>query len=415
MRLLVCSMALSLLLVPPTATAQEWQGQEEVVDGVTHVRNPARGMLPSEVVELEEVWRLGGESEAEEEFFGVISDILVDADHNMYILDMQLSEVRVFDEAGTYLRTLGREGEGPGEFRRPVSMAFFPDGGLGVIQAWPSKMVRFDASGNPGADFAFKPEGAGFASLTDAAMSGKELALIYGLSEPQEGRFVSTAYLGRVGLDGKLSSVLTSAERSMDYANSLCIERDWNQFERCWAAGRDGRVYARRAFTEYAVDYWAADGTHRVIHREAPALKRSSKDIEKIKSAWAAMIARWVPNPSFEIEPNWNPVESIVARADGSVWIRPARGAHDLEPGVLTRFDVFDAQGRYLQELVMNGSFDPDNDGLFVEGAYLFVVTDLISAAKAFQGGAGDGEAEDDAEPMTVICYRMNHGSVASK
>jgi len=35
------------------------------------------------------------------------------------VLDAQAKELRVFDAAGTYLRTFGREGDGPGEFRYP--------------------------------------------------------------------------------------------------------------------------------------------------------------------------------------------------------------------------------------------------------------------------------------------------------
>ena len=65
-----------------------------------------------------------GELDGPEEYlFGSVRAITVDDDHNFYILDEQASNVRVFDSAGTYVKTLGREGEGPGEFNVPIGIA----------------------------------------------------------------------------------------------------------------------------------------------------------------------------------------------------------------------------------------------------------------------------------------------------
>ena len=60
--------------------------------------------------------------------------------------------------------------------------------------------------------------------------------------------------------------------------------------------------------------------------------------------------------------------------------------ARDLAPGVLATFDVFDENGRYVQEIVARGDFDPEADGLFLDGDYLMVVTDLVSARDALRG-----------------------------
>ena len=410
-----------IVLGPPAVPAQEWNGEEEAVNGVLHVRNPASGMLPAETIGVEELWRIGGHSEADEEFFGVISDIIIDEANRVYLLDLQLSEVRVFDETGAYVTTMGREGEGPGEFRRPINMHFFPDGGLGVIQAWPSKMVLFDADGSPGGEFPFKPEGEGFAGMNGAAMAGENLALVYSLSEPAEGRFTRRTTLALVDAAGKEKAALRTQESAMDYSSSLCVERDWNGFERCWSAARDGRVFVRDSFTDYAISVFDAGGNlERVIHRAYPPHLRKKEDVERIEKQWAGGISRWVQNPTFDIEESWNPIEDIHARDDGSIWVRTSRGARDLEEGTMARFDVFDREGRYVQEIVLGGDFDSENDGLFIDGAYAFVVTDLISAARAFPGGAGeaggdDEEVEEDPEPMSVICYRMEYGAVVSR
>ncbi len=51
------------------------------------------------------------------EGFGDIQDIAVDPGGSIYILDVGSKEVRAFARDGAYLRTMAREGEGPGEFR----------------------------------------------------------------------------------------------------------------------------------------------------------------------------------------------------------------------------------------------------------------------------------------------------------
>ena len=46
---------------------------------------------------------------------------------DIYVLEMTASQVRVYDTDGQYQRTIGREGEGPGEFIRPWALGFTDD------------------------------------------------------------------------------------------------------------------------------------------------------------------------------------------------------------------------------------------------------------------------------------------------
>ncbi|MCH8992842.1 MAG: 6-bladed beta-propeller [Acidobacteria bacterium] len=50
-------------------------------------------------------------------------DLAVDQLGRIYVLDAGNNRVQVFDENGVYLRTIGREGQGPGEMNRPQSLA----------------------------------------------------------------------------------------------------------------------------------------------------------------------------------------------------------------------------------------------------------------------------------------------------
>lgn len=64
---------------------------------------------------LVEELRLGNVMGDGPEGFGDIQDIAVDPAGHIYVLDVGSKEVRVFDRDGAYLRTMARDGEGPGE------------------------------------------------------------------------------------------------------------------------------------------------------------------------------------------------------------------------------------------------------------------------------------------------------------
>lgn len=82
--------------------------------------------------QLERVIRIGAEDGAEATTFGRVCDVALGADATIYVLDCQSSEVRLFNIRGRHIRSVGREGAGPGEFRGPFAMAFDPEGRLWI-------------------------------------------------------------------------------------------------------------------------------------------------------------------------------------------------------------------------------------------------------------------------------------------
>lgn len=77
-----------------------------------------------------------GELDGPEEYlFGGVSSIAVDDARNVYVLDGQAQEVLQYDELGSYVRTVARRGEGPGELALAYQLAVLPDGRLVVADA----------------------------------------------------------------------------------------------------------------------------------------------------------------------------------------------------------------------------------------------------------------------------------------
>lgn len=77
-------------------------------------------------------WRFGTEDGRPETVFGQIGDVAVAADGSILVLDSRLGDVRLLSPAGTFLQTIGRAGNGPGEFARPSAIALDARGRLFV-------------------------------------------------------------------------------------------------------------------------------------------------------------------------------------------------------------------------------------------------------------------------------------------
>lgn len=392
-----------------TGVSLGWKAEEIVKEGVVHVHNPESSKQRPTTIKLEETWRLGGEDD--EEIFGVITDIIADDDGNFYMLDSQLNEIKVYSSDGEYLRTIGREGEGPGEFRGAFNMFLVPGGNIGVLQAFPDKVVVLTPDGDPADDFPLpEVEGGGFRVLFSAQSAGDNLALVYGLNQPSESGFTQTSVLSLVGADQK-ESRLHSQDSRMEAASALIAEKEWDSFRNGrWAAASDGRAFACTDFGEYKINVWDASGKlERVIHREYPDHRRTDEEKQQLLDIYKGFTKRIpIPDIKFEIEETHNQIQGLFARDDGNLWVQSSRGANGLDEGVAGIFDVYDKKGQFVKQVTLEGEGDPKNDGYFFVKDRLFVVTDWLAAMMALQGGGSDAEdAEEEPELMEIISYRI--------
>ena len=80
-----------------------------------------------------EVYRVGGLSAPEWALFTNPTRMGFDAAGNLYVLDRGASRVVVIDPRGNLVMTVGREGEGPGEFQRAWDIVVWRDGRFGIV------------------------------------------------------------------------------------------------------------------------------------------------------------------------------------------------------------------------------------------------------------------------------------------
>ncbi|MFC1529092.1 6-bladed beta-propeller [Gemmatimonadota bacterium] len=118
----------------------------ETVDGVATVVNNAVPKYSDELFEYEEVFRFREDPENEESILFRPREIVQDDRGYFYILDSGNTRIAVFDDNGVFARSIGREGEGPGDFRRPGT-PIIHDGHLQIYDLGLRRLSIFTTDG----------------------------------------------------------------------------------------------------------------------------------------------------------------------------------------------------------------------------------------------------------------------------
>jgi hypothetical protein len=408
---------LLFVLAAAAAGAADWKGTETTVEGQLHVQNPADAIDPKMDIELEEVFRLGGWDGGDDEFFGIVTDIEQDEEGNLYVLDSQLSEIKVYSADGEYLNTIGREGEGPGEFRAAGGLFWMPDGRLGVMQAFPSRMVTLWPDGTAADDLTLDAgEGIAITMMRGVERAGDNIAIIYGLNnfDQEAMKFTQTNVLGLFNAEGKQIKQVHARDSHIDFASPKITEMEFDNFMNRWGTGADGRIYAVPVLKDYAINVWGPDGElDRVIEREYPEHPRTPEEKAELEDLYKQLTqgGGMPPNTTYEVETihpciNWR---GIYSRPDGSIWVSTSRGANDVGNDTLGTFDIYDPKGRFVRQAELMGQCDNDDDAVFFVGDKVFVITEFIDSVKNARGSAaGEEEDAEEPEPMAIICYRSS-------
>lgn len=242
----------------------------DTIDDVVHVRNPtgAPEWRAERFVRIGSLGDVTGDARPDE--FGRIRAVAADRDGNIYVADVQTSEIRVFAPDGTFLRALGREGEGPGEMESAYGVGLVGDTvtaldpGNARINLYTrtgedAGLVRWASLTGPASVVRFHPAGPGavwFRGIQPAPGGG--LSGWYGRLTPAG--VADTVPEPENEDDGPPAAIVCRSERSIRSYSIPFVPR------RLWIPMSDGLATAwsadyRVAFLDQARD------TLRVVHR----------------------------------------------------------------------------------------------------------------------------------------------------
>jgi len=327
--------------------APRWTGTVDTLpSGQVVVTNTARPLWPEgREWQVVEEFRIGSVEGDGPEVFGRIVSFEVDPSGRIWVLESQSQQLRVFDAAGAFVRTIGRSGGGPGEFAQAVRVEPGPDGHMWVMDPSNNRLSVFDSAG--------------------VYLEGRH-ALGGFIIIPWPGRFDAQGrYYAPVPFtDGEFRIGMVRYDAAFAPTDTLVVPRDpveRDRFEHSmgggrmiagvpfqgrlqWVLSRAGAIWCLITDQYRLFEIDPAGDTLRTITRAFDPIPVTEADREQARED-----LDWFVSQGGQVDwsrlPDTKPLAtSFFLADDGDLWV----GLATPPDSTGSRFDVFDPAGRYL-------------------------------------------------------------------
>jgi len=366
-----------------------------------HVANSDQPRDGRHVLEMATVWHRG--HDADDLIFGSVNNVQVGPDGGIYVLDQQQSQVCVFDDGGELLRTLSREGEGPGESRQPEDMVFLPDGSLGLAQYINGRIVRIDLKGTPLKMLmppGYDPQGGGggLVSIRRARCRGGSFVINGVKVSPQDDGVIRTQYLVRCNEQAEPVVEYLSRSTSSNLQRDGWIEKNhyFPSHER-WDIDAQGRVLAACDRNEYRITVFEPDGTAAfTFGRDHEPWRRTGQEKQEIRDSLVVLADGVRVQIEVQVEDMAPVIAAVHAMSDGETWVLTTRNMKNQPDGIMQTYDVFDSGGIFVRQEAVACGGEADEDRLiFLDEDRAALVRGAVQARRNTFGGS---RTEEDQE-----------------
>lgn len=328
----------------------------DTVAGVVHVISGARGLwTEGDAWTIADTGVVVGALDGPAEYvLGKVAGVVVDDSGRLWVADTQAREIRIFDRGGAFLRRVGRDGEGPGEFRNLSGLALAPDG-VGALDGTLGRMTVFGPSGEIVRSFRLAR---GYMVLEHGAAIGFDGV----------GRFYDRAHFAtRAERDSIAVVTYSAAGEPVDTAVVAALESDPLMLYRngrpymavprpfspqpALAFGPDGTIHFTRG-DPYRIDLIASAGdTMRVLRRSAPPRPvteaQRAAALDRVEEWFADAGAR--ADRHIQLPATHPAIHGLRVDRAGHVWVL----THVEPDSARMTWSIHDPDGRYLGDLPM--------------------------------------------------------------
>ena len=345
----------------------EWKGTIEEIDGVLVVKNPKEPIYIKEVFSIQEELRIGTQEGEEEYMFNQVRGVDVDTEGNIYVLDSQSVKVSVFDGNGRFLRTFGRQGQGPGEMQMPIFIQITSDEEIVIFDPSTRRLIFSSQDG----DYLRQVSTARIGNpMHPVRLDSNGNLFAQVIPPPPMGGFE----LKEFDSDLELLRMIYKVKRNDSYLRDefkvmppgLC----------CAASSKDTVVWGFA--DKYELNVIDSNGSMiKKIKKDSKPLKVTDEDLEDLKEKFSrTSVSRLGRKPLF---PDHFPAFSDISIDEkGRIFVQTYERAEKNSRFYI--FDVFDSEGRYMARGPLRArstvGFIWENDKLYTvdtddEGYYL--------------------------------------------
>ena len=304
--------------------------------------------MPDIEYKLVVVDSIGVDFGEEEYMLGWPVDPTYSPDGRIFIPDRFKHKVLVFSKSGEYLSSIGREGEGPGEFRMPSTVEILPDGRILIASV--GRYALFDST------FSFVQQnvasGYSMVSIKEVLDDVSFIGTMMTIESVDTGPLFSVT-LGKWNMFGDEPTIIFySYENTWEMGDPGTVDyTESREDELLYCASTDGHVfYARSSIDELSIHCCDPDGSEYLliedenIHRVRKTQEELNAEMQKHTSNFNAMLSRTgrsVDGIEIILDPYRRIIREMFVDGQDRLWVRMG-----IYPGTVYR--VYDFEGNVL-------------------------------------------------------------------
>lgn len=334
---------------------------------------------PAQVRRLVTELQVGAEDGTEEESFGEIAMVIGAPGSGLYVLDAGVPAVRLFDSTGTFVRTIGGKGSGPGEYGWVNGIVRLPDDRLALWDAAGRRVNVYAADGAFASSWLV-----GFSRTFGYRMfwadSAGHLYAEAALARDPEGGAVTKSGLVRMDASGAVLDSMPYLEWHKDATPARAQSADGGQ-RMTWAipfaGGNESRLLPSgglvSGYGDPYVFYIITRGQKPVrVEREHAPVPVSETESRERRAMIEFRMRRVDPTWSWSGTPfptTKAPYQGLAVGRDGRIWVEVATAGEPIPEGEMperekdepppytTRapvvYDVYSPEGRLLGRVAL--------------------------------------------------------------
>ena len=315
--------------------------KEDGIKVVYNPLNPVKSRRSSFNMILKEDLVIGTDEENKDYHFEIISDIKADDEGNIYVVDEQAHSIMVFNKDGNCLKTIGRKGQGPGEFIYPTEITIIEDK---IVVYSGNRISYFTLEGN-------------FINSKQILMFGRIVVDSKGNILSQwpgpPGKEFFKLFLRKFNSEGKLIHQIAESTEKVPSPNE---KRDAFPKTILFTVRKDDAV-VWAATDQYELNI--VDGNGKVFLK----IKKEFNPVELTEEIKQRVIAyRGRTEDQYSFPKNLPPIRYIYADDNNRIFVC----TYESQGEDKYLYDVFDEDGRYVEKVAMRGL------PMFFKNGYLY-------------------------------------------